>query len=190
MDHTNKGLSWKLKESFRKFIVALKRRPQLIPLVMLIVTFLEYSLHLTVISDTTAKVQGTNMGLCGFVTMLFSMLSILCFNNAFPRRKPVKKPMLILMFAMFALIIFADYSYLQAIYAAVFRPENPISVTSNTIYIAYAEYYLMQHIVLLCVSTALIALFPVYSKFIRKIRTSVEVEENQDMEAIDISGEV
>lgn len=189
MDYTRKGLAWRLKESFRKFIVALKRRPQLIPLFMLIITFLQYSLHLTVISNTTAKVQGANMGLCGFVTMLFSMLSILCFNNAFPRRKPVKKPMLILMFAMFAMIIFADYSYLQAVYAAVFRPENPVSVTTNTIYIAYAEYYLRQHIVLLCVSTVLIALLPVYAKLIRKIRTSVEVEENQEMEEIDISGE-
>jgi len=186
---SGKGSPSGLKEALRKFIVSLKRRPQMIPLTMLVITFLEYSLHLTTISNTTAKIQGAGMGLCGFATMLLSMLSMVSFNNAFPRRKPVNKPMLILMFVMLGIIIFADVTYLNAIYAAVFRAENPIAVTTNTIYIAYAEYYLTTHIVLLCVSVALIVLLPVYSKLIRKIKTSIEVEENGEMDAIDISGE-
>lgn len=178
-----------MKEALRKFIVSLKHRPQNIPLAMLVVTFLYYSLHLTTISDTTAKIQGPNMGLCGFAVMLFSLLSMVCFNNAYPRRKPVNKPMFVLMFVMFAIIIVADVAYINAIAAAVFRAENPIVVTEATAYIAYAQQNLRVHIVLMCVSIALIVLMPVYSKLIRKIPTNVEVEEIGSMGAIDISGE-
>lgn len=189
MEKKNKGLAAGIKEAFRKFLVSLKRRPQMIPLAVLVIAFLEYSLHLTVISDTTAKIQGSGMGLCGFATMLFSMLSMVCFGNAFPHRKKVNVPMLVLMFVMFGIIIFADVTYLNAIYAAVMRAENPIKVTMNTIYIAYAEYYLNLHIGILAAGIALIVLLPVYSKWIRKIKTSVEVEGNSQMGAIDISGE-
>ncbi len=189
MEKKNKGFAAGLKEGCRKFLVSLKRRPQMIPLVVLVIAFLEYSMNLTVISDTTAKIQGPGMGLCGFATMLFSMLSMVCFSNAFPHRKKVNVPMLVLMFVMFGIILFSDVTYLNAMYTAVMRAENPIKVTMNTVYIAYAEYYLQRHIEILCVSIALILLLPVYSKWIRKIKTSIEVEGNTQMGAIDISGE-
>ena len=179
----------RLKESIRKTIVTLKHKPHMIPMVMLVITFLYYSLHLTTISNTTAKIQGPNMGLCGFAIMLLSILSLVCFGNAFPHRKPVNKPMLVLMFVMIAIIFVADITYTNAIVAAVFRPENPIVVTQSTAYIAYAQYYLQVHMILLGISVALIVLLPVYSRLIRKIRTSIEVEETGSMEAIDISGE-
>lgn len=155
----------RLKESLRKMIVTLKHKPHMIPMVMLVITFLYYSLHLTTISNTTAKIQGPNMGLCGFAIML------------------------ILMFAMLAIIFTADIAYINAITSAVFREENPIVVTQTTAYIAYAQYYLQVHMILLGISVALIVLLPVYSKLIRKIRTSIEVEDTGNMEVIDISGE-
>ena len=179
----------RLKESLRKMIVTLKHKPHMIPMAMLVVSFLYYSLHLTTISNTTAKIQGPNMGLCGFAIMLFSILSLVCFGNAFPHRKPVNKPMLILMFVMLAIIFTADIAYINAITTAVFREENPIVVTQSTAYIAYAQYYLQVHMILLGISVALIVLLPVYSKLIRKIRTSIEVEDTANMEVIDISGE-
>ena len=43
-----------IKERVRKFLVALKKNPQAIPLVTLTAAFLHYSLNLTDISDTTA----------------------------------------------------------------------------------------------------------------------------------------
>lgn len=97
--------------------------------------------------------------------------------------------MIVLMFIMFAIIIGADYLYLQQIYAAVNRPENPIVVTVSTIYIAYAEWYLRIHIMLMIITIALIVLLPVYSKMIRKIKTSIEVEDNGEMGKIDLTGE-
>ena len=178
------------KEAWRKFLVALKRRPQRIPLVMLTITFLYYALHMTTFSDTTAKIQGSGMGLCGFCVMLFSMLSFMCCLNAFPYRKKVNKTMLILLLAMFVIIAVADVIYMNAIYTAVLREDNPIIVTVNTIYIAYAEYYLKVHLVLLAITAALVLTLPLYSKLIRKIKTSIEVEGNGDLEAIDLAGEV
>ena len=178
-----------LKEVWRKFLVSLKRRPQMIPLVVFVVAFVFYSLNLMHISDTTARIQGPGMGLAGFATMLFSMLSFMCFLNAFPHRKKPNMPMLILLFVMLGIVIFADGYYITAILAAVNRAENPIKVTQNTIYIAKAYSYLYVHIVLLCVAIALVLLLPVYSKLLRKIKTSVEVDDNGKLEAIDISGE-
>ena len=116
-----------MPEFLRKFVVSLKRSPQTIPLVVLVIAFLVYSMNLTHISDTTAKIQGPGMGLCGFATMLFSMLSLVCFLNAFPRRKKPVIPMVVIMFVMFAIILFCDNYYAELIYAALTRTENPIS---------------------------------------------------------------
>lgn len=178
-----------IKEMWRKFLVALKRRPQRIPLVALAITFLYYALHMTSFSDTTAKIQGSGMGLCGFCVMLFSMLAFMCCMNAFPYRKKVNKPMLCLLLAMFVIIAVADVFYMRAISNAVFRADNPIKVTVSTAYIAYADYYLRVHLVLLAITAVLVLTLPIYSKWIRKIKTSVEVEGNGEMAAIDISGE-
>ncbi len=178
-----------LKEIWRKFLVALKRRPQMIPLAVFVVGFLFYSLNLMYISDTTARIQGPGMGLAGFATMLFSMLSFVCFLNAFPYRKKPNMPMVVLMFALIAIVIFADAYYNSAIWTAISRPDNPIKVTADTSYIAFAEYYLRIHIGILVVGVVLTLLLPVYSKWLRKIKTSIEVVDNGSMEAIDISGE-
>ena len=176
-------------EFFRKLLVSIKRRPQVIPLIVLFIAFLYYSLNLSNISNTTAKVQGQGMGLCGFATMLFSILSFVCFSNAFPRRKKANIPMLVLMFLMFAVIIFCDVYYSNLIYTALTRPENPITLEVGTIYIAYAYNVLSTHIVILAVGIALIVLLPVYSKLLRKINTNINVEDNGSLGEIDISGE-
>ena len=178
------------KERWRKFLVSIKRRPQMIPLAVLVVAFVFYSLNLMYISDTTARIQGAGMGLAGFATMLFSMLSFMCFLNAFPYRKKPNIPMVVLMFAMLGIVIFADAYYINAVLTAVTRAENPIVVTESTIYIMYAEWYLRIHIGILIAAIVLIVLLPVYSKWLRKIKTSIDVGDNGSMETIDISGEV
>jgi len=177
------------KEFLRKRIVGLKRKPQNIALVVLALAFVYYSLNLTKISNTTAKIQATGMGLCGFATMLFSMLSLVCFLNAFPHRKKVNVPMLVLMFAMLAVILYCDWYYGGCITRAVTRENNPIDPTGNNSYISAAAGMLHVHTVILMIGIALVALLPVYAKLIRRINTSVEVEDNSGMGAIDISGE-
>ena len=177
------------KEMVRKFFVSLKRRPQNIPLVALLITFLVYSLNLTSISNTTAKIQGPQMGLCGFVTMLLSILSFVCFLNAFPKRQKTNVPMLVLYFVMLAIVIFADIMYNTRIISAITRADNPIVITKSTEYIIKAQNIVIVHIVLVGVTALLTALLPVYSKLIRKINTSVTVEDNGDLDVIDISEE-
>ena len=128
------------KEMVRKFIVSLKRRPQMIPLAVFVIAFLVYSLNLSHVSDTTAKLQSAGMGLAGFAVMLFSMLSLVSFMNAFPYRKPVNKLMLIIMFVMNAIIIIADIFYLSAVNGVQGDPATRVAITSDTTYIVYAQY--------------------------------------------------
>ena len=181
--------SSQMPEFLRRFFVALKRQPSIIALVVLLIAFFQYSLNLTHISDTTAKIQGPGMGLCGFATMLFSMLSLVCALNAYPRRKKPVIPMLILAILMLGLIIFCDVYYSGMITAALTRADNPIKLDSSTIYIAKAFNVLQDHIIIEIVGAALFLLVPVYSKLLRKINTSVTVEDYGKLDAIDISGE-
>ena len=48
---------------------------------------------------------------------------------------------------------------------------------------------LIAHVVMIGIAALLTATLPVYRKWIRKINTSIEIAENVEMEAIDISGE-
>ncbi|MBO4378363.1 MAG: hypothetical protein J5889_05345 [Clostridia bacterium] len=178
-----------IREFIRKRIVSLKRKPQTIALLVFVIAFVYYSLNLTKISNTTAKIQGTGMGLAGFATMLFSILSMVCFLNAFPRRKKPNVPMLVIMFVMLGIVIFCDFYYGGAIRAAITRENNPIDPTGANSYISTAQKMLNVHKVIVIAGIALVATLPVYSKWLRRINTSVEVEDNGGMSAIDISGE-
>ena len=173
-------------ELVRKTIVSLKRNPSVIPLIMMFVSFLLFSLNLTDISNATAKVQGKGMGLCQFSIMLFSLLCMVTMLNAFPRRKKANIPMVVLMFVMFGILIYADVHYRGVIYAAWTRPENPIVIDETTRYIADAYNMLGTHMVMVIVTAALVVLLPVYRKLSRKIKTSIEVEGNENMVAIEI----
>jgi len=176
-----------MKEFFRKKIVSLKRNPSIIPLQVLLVSFILYSFNLTVVSNTTAKIQGAGMGLAQFCIMLFSLLSMLCMLNAFPRRKKPNIPMIVIMFVMFAIIIFCDIHYRSGIMAAITRAESPIKLEKATEYIAKAYNMLQTHMILVGVSAVLVILLPFYSKLLRKINTSVTVEDNGSMGNIEIN---
>ena len=178
-----------IKEFFRKRLVALKRKPQTIALLAFGLAFVYYSLNLTKISDTTAYINLPGMGLAGFATMLFSILLMVCFMNAFPHRKKVNVPMLALMFVLVGIIIYAGIFYQSSINEALTREVNPITVGADKGYIQAAMNMLSVHRVILIVGVALVALLPVYSKLLKKINTNVDVADNGGMEAIDISGE-
>lgn len=175
------------REAFRKLLVNLKRNPQFIPLAMAFIAFVYYSFNLTAVSDTTAKIQGNGMGLSQFCIMLFSLLSLVCMLNAFPRRKKANIPMVVLMFAMFGIIVFCDFHYTNMILNALYRAESPIVLNDNTRYIEVAYNMLNTHVILIGISAVLVVLLPVYSKMLRKINTSVYVEDNGSMAAIEIN---
>lgn len=178
-----------LKEFFRKRLVSLKRKPHMIPLAVMAAAFLYYSLNLTQISNTTARIQGPGMGLAGFATMLFSILSLVCFLNAFPHRKKVNVPMLVLMLLMAGVVIYCDFYYSGLIRAAVTRADNPVDPTGSNGFISAAQHMLGVHWVILAAGVALVALLPVYAPLLRRINTNIEVEGNGGMGKIDLSGE-
>ena len=177
-----------LKEMFRKTIVSLKRKPQTIPMLVLAVAFLYYSLNLTHVSDTTAKIQSQGMGLSGFCTMLFSMLSFVCFINAYPHRKKTNIPMLVLMLLMVAGLIFCDTYYMGCINRAITREVSPINTVDNP-YILQAFQMLNVHRIILLVGGVLTLLVPVLRKLLRKIDTSLPMEESSQMEILHLSQE-
>ena len=185
MAQTSSGIH----EFFRKRIVALKRKPQTIPLLVLGLAFLYYSLNLTQISNTTALINGPHMGLTEFATMLFSTLSLVCFLNAFPHRKKVNVPMLVLMIVMVCGLIFCDFYYAGRITVAVTREVNRIDPTGKNSFVAAAQHMLTVHRIILIVGLALTALLPVYKPLLKKINTSINVEGSGEMSAIDISQE-
>jgi len=178
-----------IREMLRKSIVSLKRSPQRIPLLTLVAAFLVFSLNLSAIANTTARINGANMGQCEFVGMLFSILAFVVFLRTFPRRKPAVKPMILLLYFMLTLIEAADALYITRILTAVNRTENRIVVDSQTVYISTAYNVIVAHMILIGATAVLFALLPVYSKAIRKIDTSIEVDGMGEMQAIDISGE-
>lgn len=179
----------KLKEFFRKLLVSLKRSPQIISILALAAAFLVYSLNLSSISNTTAKINTPNMGQCEFAGMLFSILAFVCILRAFPKRQKANKPMLVVYFLMMAILIFTDAVYYTRINEALTRTENPISIDATNGYILVAQNTVLVHSILIIVCVVLVATLPLYSKLLRKINTSIEVEGNGDMGVIDISGE-
>lgn len=178
-----------IKEFCRKRLVSLKRKPHMIPLVVLGFAFVYYSFNLTSISNTTALINGPHMGLTEFATMLFSTLSLVCFMNAFPHRKKVNIPMLALMVLMVCGLIFCDVYYGGRITVALTREENRIDPAGKNIFVANAKNMLNVHMIILIVGLALTALLPVYTPLLKKINTNVNVEGSGDLAAIDISQE-
>lgn len=181
MEKTMKKKNGGLKEFIRKTIVSLKRKPQTIPLLVLAAAFLLYSLNLTHVSDTTAKIQLAGMGLSGFCTMLFSLLSFVCFLNAFPHRKKTNLPMLILLFLMLLILVVCDTYYMGCITRAITRADHPIVVDANTAYIPAAQKMLTMHRVIVVIGALLTMLVPVLRRLLRRIDTSLPVEDGAPM---------
>ena len=178
-----------IKERVRKLLVALKKNPQFVPLAALIVSFVQYSFNLTDISDTTAKIQGKNMGLAAFIAMLFMILSFVCMLGAFPKRQKPNVLMNVLLRVLYAAVIAADFHYIYCINDALYRAESPIVITTSTIYIYNAYQAVNLNMILMGVTIGLVILEPIIAFFVKKIKTSIEVESGSEIESIDISEE-
>ena len=176
-----------IKEFFRKSMVSLKRSPQNIPLLALVIAFFVYSLNLSSIANTTARINSPNMGQCEFAAMLFSILAFVVFLRTFPRRQKANKVMLGLLFVMLALLVLVDSVYISRIIDATTRAENTIVIDEASSYIATAQTVVSTHVIFIVATAVLLIFLPLYSKAIRKINTSIDVEGNENMASIDIS---
>lgn len=182
------------KEFVRKFFVSLKRKPQNIAMVMMLITYLYYALNLTNVANTTFYVNKANMGQCEFISMLVGILSFVTLLRAFPRREKPKIVMIILTILMQAVTVVCDIIYASRISAWLSDSVNPPQIhdtVTGDLNDAGRAVFTTQpivrvHIVLLIITIALIVLLPVYSKLLKKINTSIDVAGNENMGTIDV----
>jgi len=175
------------KNVLRKMLVSLKRKPALIAMFVLLAAFIVYTFNLTNISHTTSRINKPNMGLAEFASMLLSVLSMVCFMNAYPRRKEPVYIMLGLTLGMILIIVLCDFMYIGKIAEALNDSKSQLDTTKET-YILATRSMLNVHWIILVVGAALSVLVPWYGKLLRKINTNVKIEGNSDMAAIEIEG--
>ena len=159
----------------RKFLVTLKKNPSMIPFSMLIISFLVFSLNLTPISNTTPTIGGNFTGLSAFVSMLFSILSMICMLNAYPKRQKPNYLMVGLLLAMFVVIIVCDITYGMQIMSTIAKRGSTIKLEQ------YNEYVLtygvvIAHAILIAITGVTAVLEPWFAKLLKKINTSIEIE--------------
>ncbi len=161
-----------VKEWFRKKVVALKVKPQIIPLIVLALTTVCFMLFLYKFSGSIAAsfndARTKATGICIFISTLLSLLVLVSFLNAFPNIF-----FIVLVFAMLAGILACDIVYYV-------QMENCIEFngvgSSLSLKVEPGQPYMIAHIVLLCVSAVVFALLPVYGRLIKKINTSKKLE--------------
>lgn len=182
------GFGAKVKEWFRKQIVNLKRNPQRIPFIFIIIVSIIWLFWLFTFSRTASRFSEINFaGLAIFVNTLLSILIIFLFLYAFPKRKKVNIVMLVLVFVFMAAMIGMDVLYYTQVHKFIYIDKGvndaglataPYALTSMT--------YAIAHIVLQGVSIVVLALFPIYKKLLLKINTAKVVEGNDINETIDM----
>ena len=163
-----------VKEWFRKRIVALKIKPQTIPLLVLLITSVVFMLSMfsysKAIYASFSEPTTRETGICIFISTLLSILVLVSFLNAFPKRKKPNIFFVVLVFIMIAGMIACDTVYYV-------QMNNCINMSSDLkTDIEPAQPLALAHIILLGVSAIVFALLPVYSKLIRKIDTSIKID--------------
>ena len=129
------------------------------------------------------------MGFCAFMSMLLSMLSFVCMLSAFPKRQKPNWLIIVLLYVMFAIIQVCDWWYLDRIDYKLYRAEEVFVLTEKEQYILNAQYYVTMHMITLGITMVTVALEPLFAKLFKKINTSIVVEDNGDLGAIDIADE-
>ncbi len=200
------------KEWRRKQIINLKRKPQNIAFLLVIITTAFNLLALGTYSEALQK-SGANsnvdwVGLMVFVNTLFSLLVVVAFMNSFPKMKKYgskttitikftkasKINMNLVMSAVYLVftivMIVCEIIYYNSI--GNFRSTSLASSVSATesAMIKNTMTLSLVHIVLLCVNIVMYLLVPVFGKLLAKIDTSKELESAvANMEEIDLASE-
>ena len=160
--------------TLRKWIVSLKRRPQNIPLVMLVICCFIYTFNLTAHSNATIYVSARVIALYVFIITLATMLTIFSFVNAYAR-KARKRLMLAVVYLLIAVQFVLGIAYYQEMYYEVFLRDNPVPLTID---IADSMNGTVMHLAALALTLLAIVLLPVCRKLFNKIDTTLEDDED------------
>lgn len=162
----------KIKELFRKRLVHLKRKPQLIPTLFIIISCMVYTFRLSNFSNAAIYASDFWVAIFVFLTTLFSILSIFTYLRAFDRKK-VKYVMIVLcLIQLLALFVFDFMTYGSL--------SRKIAEGSERPEIHQAVKDLRQHMIFLCISFVLVITRPVFRTLLSKIDTSVKDSEFDD----------
>lgn len=167
-----------MKEWLRKQLVSLKRNPNYIPLVLMIIACLVFNLNLTAYSKTILLVNANGMGLCSFAITLCSFLSIITYLSAYPKRQKPAYGKIIITSIMMVLSIVCQALFYYFIYEALYLRENPIPMNADRTYVYDAQNIAVVHIIFLFITLIAMLTLPLYKKLLLKINTSVVIEEN------------
>ncbi len=176
-----------MKLFFRRLLITLKYRPQIVSMLVLVVAFILYSFNLTNISNTTAYIYGANMGLASFINFLFTILALVSLLGAFPKREKPKYVMIALAIVMILGIIGSNLIYNNGIQQALTREVNPIVITEKTQYVNVAKSVVQTNTIILAVVFVLLVTLPIYGKLLKRIKTNVEIEDNGEIGQIDLT---
>ncbi len=158
-----------IKEFFRKRIVHLKRKSQLIPLVFVVVSCMVYTFKLSNYSNAAIYASDFWVAILVFLTTLFSILAIFTYLGAFDRKK-IKYPMVILAVILLAVIFIFDLKCYGSI-------SKKILEGSERAELIKAKSDLVNHMIILAVTILLIVTRPLYHKLLMKINTSIKNSE-------------
>ena len=181
-----------IKEWFRKLTVKLKRKTQIIPLIVILVTSMIYLCSIGTYSQVVQSNDGIkNLGISMFVNTLLSILVLVVFLNAFPKRKKPNIVYIVAVFVVLAVIIGMDLLF----YMNTMNHMKDYHITDAILKAVYPEVLkayklLIVHMIFVGISIVVFALLPLYKKAINKINTRKNLEENVLSESIDTSAEV
>ncbi len=164
----------KKNPTLRKWIVSLKRRPQNIPLVLLVVCCCIYTFNLTAHSNAVMYVSARIIALYLFIVTLATMLTIFSFVNAYAGKKR-RLLMQAVVYALIAVQFILEISYYNIMMVELYYRDNPVPLTAD---IANSVNGTVTHLVALGITTAVIILIPVYRKWLNKIDTATEDDED------------
>ena len=169
-----------VKEWFRKFVVKLKRQTHMIPLVVLLISTVVELCTLNLLSDVVSSLRAEVdwIGLLVFISTLVSILVLVTYLNAFPKRKKPNIVFLVMTFVEMAIIIVMDILYYIKI-----DPKNIAGVPP-------AQGAALAHVILVGISAVLLATLPLYKKLLMKINTRKVLESTDFSGEIDTSAEV
>lgn len=168
-----------MKDYWIKQLVNLKRRPQIIPTVLLTLSCMIYTFRLTAHSNAAMYVSNQIIALYVFIITLASMLSIISYLNAYPKGR-VKPLMLVVVLVLLAVQILLEALYLDIMFYETMERANPVPVTQD---IADSMNWVMVHLAALAVSTLSVVLLPIYRNLLRRINIQIVDDEANDFDA-------
>lgn len=188
-----------VKERGRKFIVKLKRRPMNIGLFVLLISTIVILCSLGNLSQLGlgSQYQKEYQGLCVFIDILFGILVLVLYLNAFPKRSKHPKWVMYALTIVFMVILIGLDLYLYIMWGKNRTADLirvPEAVDNNywnvdpgiNNFFFKATNAVLAHAILVMLSLVLMVLSPVIGKLLNKINTKVALEDTQLKDEIDV----